>query len=158
MEIESFNGYIPNYPIMMSSPVDHHDSSYTTSYHYQFPNENLIVGSWNNQPEAFVNQHDLSTSSPTFYYQSSTLNSTNSDESRPTSSVTSTTSRNKRGRKKKKVDEEKITKSESPPNPTILKKRRLAANARERRRMSGLNSAFDRSEFKLKINFYYLKI
>ncbi|XP_030766226.1 neurogenic differentiation factor 4-like [Sitophilus oryzae] len=31
-----------------------------------------------------------------------------------------------------------------PPSPTILKRRRLAANARERRRMNGLNEAFDR--------------
>ncbi|GAB0098269.1 basic helix-loop-helix neural transcription factor TAP [Sergentomyia squamirostris] len=32
----------------------------------------------------------------------------------------------------------------TPPSPTILRKRRLAANARERRRMNGLNEAFDR--------------
>lgn len=31
-----------------------------------------------------------------------------------------------------------------PPSPSVLKKRRLAANARERRRMNGLNEAFDR--------------
>ncbi|KAJ8670714.1 hypothetical protein QAD02_001973 [Eretmocerus hayati] len=31
-----------------------------------------------------------------------------------------------------------------PPSPTILKRRRLAANARERRRMNGLNDAFDK--------------
>lgn len=30
------------------------------------------------------------------------------------------------------------------PSPTVIKKRRLAANARERRRMNGLNEAFDR--------------
>jgi len=29
-------------------------------------------------------------------------------------------------------------------SPTVAKKRRLAANARERRRMNGLNEAFDR--------------
>lgn len=32
----------------------------------------------------------------------------------------------------------------TPPSPTVLKRRRLAANARERRRMNGLNDAFDR--------------
>jgi atonal protein 1/7 len=31
-----------------------------------------------------------------------------------------------------------------PVQPTVKKKRRLAANARERRRMEGLNQAFDR--------------
>ncbi|XP_064214607.1 helix-loop-helix protein ngn-1 [Tribolium castaneum] len=30
------------------------------------------------------------------------------------------------------------------PSPTVMKRRRLAANARERRRMNGLNEAFDR--------------
>nr|CAD7433017.1 unnamed protein product [Timema monikensis] len=33
---------------------------------------------------------------------------------------------------------------ERPPSPAVMKKRRLAANARERRRMNGLNDAFDR--------------
>uniref|UniRef100_A0A182W7T6 BHLH domain-containing protein n=1 Tax=Anopheles minimus TaxID=112268 RepID=A0A182W7T6_9DIPT len=32
----------------------------------------------------------------------------------------------------------------TPPSPTVLKKRRLAANARERKRMNSLNVAFDR--------------
>ncbi|XP_014261985.1 protein lin-32-like [Cimex lectularius] len=30
------------------------------------------------------------------------------------------------------------------PSPSVLRRRRLAANARERRRMNGLNEAFDR--------------
>lgn len=34
--------------------------------------------------------------------------------------------------------------TERTPPPQVVKKRRLAANARERRRMSGLNEAFDR--------------
>ncbi|CAG9864754.1 unnamed protein product [Phyllotreta striolata] len=33
---------------------------------------------------------------------------------------------------------------ERPTSPSVMKKRRLAANARERRRMNGLNEAFDR--------------
>jgi hypothetical protein len=35
-------------------------------------------------------------------------------------------------------------KSTRPPSPAVLKKRRVAANARERRRMNGLNDAFER--------------
>ena len=35
-------------------------------------------------------------------------------------------------------------KSTRPPSPHILKKRRIAANSRERRRMNGLNDAFER--------------
>ena len=34
--------------------------------------------------------------------------------------------------------------SDRPPSPAVMKKRRLAANARERRRMHSLNVAFDR--------------
>jgi hypothetical protein len=156
MEIEAFNGYIPNYPIMMSSSSEHGNAY--GAYNYQFPSDSNNTLVWNS-PEAFVNQSDLSVSSPSlttsFYYQSSTLNSTNSDENQPTSSPVEVPVKNKRGRKKgtKKVEvqkpkgrkrEENSERSESPPNPTVMKKRRLAANARERRRMNGLNTAFDR--------------
>lgn len=143
MEIEAFNGYIPNYPIIMSSSTDH--GNVYGAYNYQFPSDNLVWSS----PEAFVNQNDHS-SSTSFYYQSSNLNSTNSDELQAVSS-SENVAKNKRGRKKgpKKVEQAKGNKrnskgSESPPNPTVMKKRRLAANARERRRMNGLNTAFDR--------------
>lgn len=44
--------------------------------------------------------------------------------------------RNGRGRKKSVRDR--------LPSPSVMKRRRLAANARERRRMNGLNEAFDR--------------
>lgn len=37
-----------------------------------------------------------------------------------------------------------VSSSTRQPSPTVVKKRRLAANARERRRMNGLNEAFDR--------------
>lgn len=33
---------------------------------------------------------------------------------------------------------------DGPPSPSVMRRRRLAANARERRRMNGLNEAFDR--------------
>lgn len=151
MEIEAFNGYIPNYPIMMNSSDHHHGNVY--AYNYQFPNDNLV---WQSS-EAFVNQSDLSASSPTltssnsFYYQSPNLNSTNSDENPIITSSTEKSVKNKRGRKKgsKKDEQTKVNKriedrSESPVSPTVMKKRRLAANARERRRMNGLNTAFDK--------------
>lgn len=49
-----------------------------------------------------------------------------------------------RGRSRKKEATRRKSVSEQPACPTILKKRRLAANARERRRMNGLNTAFDK--------------
>ncbi|XP_043273907.1 basic helix-loop-helix transcription factor amos-like [Venturia canescens] len=47
----------------------------------------------------------------------------------------SPTSSPKRGRRRSR---------DVPPSPSVLKRRRLAANARERRRMNGLNDAFDK--------------
>ncbi|KAI4496114.1 hypothetical protein M0802_007981 [Mischocyttarus mexicanus] len=48
---------------------------------------------------------------------------------------TSPTTQPRRGRRRS---------SDVPPSPSVLKRRRLAANARERRRMNGLNDAFDK--------------
>ncbi|XP_066250235.1 protein lin-32-like isoform X1 [Euwallacea similis] len=44
----------------------------------------------------------------------------------------------KRRKRRKKSSKER------PASPSVMKRRRLAANARERRRMNGLNEAFDR--------------
>lgn len=46
-----------------------------------------------------------------------------------------------RGRRKNPTN---LNKKPPPSSPTVMKKRRLAANARERRRMNGLNDAFDK--------------
>ncbi|XP_031619106.1 protein atonal-like [Contarinia nasturtii] len=48
-----------------------------------------------------------------------------------------------RGRGRRKGSTNKANKSITA-SPTVMKKRRLAANARERRRMNGLNEAFDK--------------
>ncbi|CAN7995789.1 unnamed protein product [Ixodes hexagonus] len=44
----------------------------------------------------------------------------------------------------KRCGKRRAPSSRSPPTKVVLKKRRLAANARERRRMSSLNVAFDK--------------
>lgn len=150
MEIEAY-GYIPNYPITLSSSSDHGNLySLQSNYNYQYSSDNLV---WSNS-ESFINQQsDLSSiSSPTsFYYQNQTLNSTHSDEQQPI--VIDNYTKGKRGRKKgcgKKAEKSATRRSSkrnselTPASPTVLKKRRQAANARERRRMSGLNTAFDR--------------
>ena len=49
-------------------------------------------------------------------------------------------------------------KATRPPSPAILKKRRIAANARERRRMNGLNDAFDRWGFIFLSFFLYCSV
>lgn len=48
-----------------------------------------------------------------------------------------------RGRGRRKGSTNKTQKVVTA-SPTVMKKRRLAANARERRRMNGLNEAFDK--------------
>lgn len=47
-------------------------------------------------------------------------------------------------RKTNEYTPKKPNSSKEPISPTVARKRRLAANARERRRMNGLNEAFDR--------------
>lgn len=153
MEIEAAFGYMPNYPITLSSSVDHGGNIYSlqANYNYQYSSDNL---GWSNS-ESFINQSDLSTSPQTsFYYQNQTLNSTtHSDEQQPI--VIDNYAKGKRGRKKgcgKKSEKSKASTrrsskrsdSSQPASPNVMKKRRLAANARERRRMNGLNVAFDR--------------
>ncbi|XP_056629898.1 fer3-like protein [Diorhabda carinulata] len=61
----------------------------------------------------------------------------NNDDEKRTTVVLHQDRRSSRGRRK-------ILIRDRPTSPTIMKKRRLAANARERRRMNGLNEAFDR--------------
>jgi hypothetical protein len=152
MEIEAFNGYMPNYVI---STIDHGSiynpqSSYNT---YQYSSTDNIV--WSGS-ENFINPHsDISdiSSSTSFYLQNQTINSTQCEKVQEETIIIDNCSRSKRGRKKGcGTKAEKITRSRrsskhadsSPPSPNVVKKRRLAANARERRRMNGLNSAFDR--------------
>lgn len=51
-----------------------------------------------------------------------------------------------RRKSKGRANTESSCRPKKPPttNPVVLRRRRLAANARERRRMNGLNEAFDR--------------
>lgn len=95
-----------------------------------------------------------SSSSPSVRYDHSVVDSsceirqhTNLPVQRKTkdssNSKTSSDNQKARGRRKGTTAAPKKPKSASP-NVAILKKRRLAANARERRRMSGLNEAFDK--------------
>lgn len=157
MEIETFNsncGYLANYPISLD-----HGNIYGIQANYssyQYASDNLI---WNNSESFSLNQHsdlsDISSPPTSFYLQNQTINSTNSEDAPQQTSIVDSCVRGKRGRKKGtgKKAAEKVTKERnnsskrsdsSPQSPTVMKKRRLAANARERRRMNGLNFAFDK--------------
>ncbi|XP_005189324.1 helix-loop-helix protein ngn-1 [Musca domestica] len=79
-----------------------------------------------------------------------TPNQSSTELSSEINSNPKTKSSNKKERKPKSrtnsTSSKKSNSSEppNPPSPTVLKRRRQAANARERKRMNGLNEAFDR--------------
>ncbi|XP_058816358.1 neurogenic differentiation factor 4-like [Topomyia yanbarensis] len=52
--------------------------------------------------------------------------------------------KNSKRAKTEPSDSNEMSATSTPPSPTVLRKRRLAANARERKRMNSLNVAFDR--------------
>ncbi|XP_011194606.2 basic helix-loop-helix transcription factor amos [Zeugodacus cucurbitae] len=54
------------------------------------------------------------------------------------------TSKRSGGHPRKEALAKKSDTALKPPSPSVLKRRRQAANARERKRMNGLNEAFDR--------------
>ncbi|CAD7014980.1 protein twist [Ceratitis capitata] len=70
------------------------------------------------------------------------LSTTTSESGSP--NATKSTKFNKRSVDRKDVITKKSDAVLKPPSPSVLKRRRQAANARERKRMNGLNEAFDR--------------
>ncbi|CAB4069273.1 ATOH1_7 [Lepeophtheirus salmonis] len=147
-----------NFPSYTSlSPPDHHEPIYNTNvYHNRLlggdsppPEEDhfkSMLYSHNSDPLSHPNQNSEEFS----YYsnkdynhslETSPLPSEESGHSEPNS-----TSSIKDDKKPSKVSNN--SNSKTPPagnvSETILKKRRLAANARERRRMDMLNKGFDR--------------
>lgn len=164
----TYQDYIPTYMDLMpyrtvysssteeSSSVFSNSPPYASSLHSSF-NSSCLNGSWMN-----TSAHSCSDNNVTSSTNSSLLNSSghshdislqfhefnadnlytvqdkgNFDEN------TQTARKGKRGRGRRKGSTNKTAKSVSA-SPTVLKKRRLAANARERRRMNGLNEAFDK--------------
>ena len=95
------------------------------------------MSSYNYNYEELVN-YNISGDSTSDYYCNDTI--TNIDEkSPPLNKHTNETQRSIKT--DKKLTQKQINQS---VNPVILRKRRLAANERERRRMNNLNLAFDR--------------
>nr|XP_011303566.1 PREDICTED: neurogenic differentiation factor 1-like [Fopius arisanus] len=100
-------------------------------------------------PQSSVEENSMDYQAPVYCYEGQDLGYTLKhersqevvDESRknywdtPTPVQDSPTSSPRRGRRRSR---------DVPPSPGVLKRRRLAANARERRRMNGLNDAFDK--------------
>lgn len=119
----------------------HGYSNYTTNYFCSSSNEEFETQ--NNNFEAIIPFNETFTSQWEIANREYNRNETYSNLDEYESDVRINVKSSNRNGKKKRGIIDRTTKI-SPPSPTILKKRRLAANARERRRMNGLNEAFDR--------------
>jgi atonal protein 1/7 len=168
MEIDTFNGYIPNYVALSYRSCSSSDDSgtYSATVNSNYSN-NFVNNQWN-----LTNDH---ISTPQSFIDSSAFYQvyTNSDIEKdvkplqqplliePDAAASKPNKKSPaagrgRGRRKGTTTTKKQAKATiettssqpntnlSPPSPAVMKKRRLAANARERRRMNGLNDAFDK--------------
>lgn len=167
----SYQEYIPTYMDLMpyrtatmyssssteeSSSVFSNSPPYSSSLHSSF-NSNYLNGSWINTSANSDNQITSSTNSSLLnssgqshdlglqFHEYGTDNLYTVEAKPDFQNEIDTTRKVKRGRGRgrRKGSTNKTTKNVTA-SPTILKKRRLAANARERRRMNGLNEAFDK--------------
>lgn len=158
----SIHGYMPNYmnltayrsyssaednsSIFSNSPpsFNHHSTnasslvSSTTSL-YDSPHHHYLNSTWTTQTSTAELSYDEFSNEN--LYSNNNNNKSDYEEKVKQEQATSSTQK-KRGRGRRKgigVGGKAI-----PASPTVMKKRRLAANARERKRMSGLNEAFDK--------------
>lgn len=129
-------------------------SEKTEDFHCLLDEEQQGLGHTTTSEDSFrLSSHDVIHSTP------STINGSSSGGYNTTtsSSTTPSTGGGRRGKKWKNSDNNQKSRPRArkrrgsseesettPASPTVLKKRRLAANARERRRMNGLNDAFDK--------------
>ncbi|KAM7342303.1 cousin of atonal [Cochliomyia hominivorax] len=110
-----------------------------------FNNQNIYMDSWpltpNTTPDNTPHYYTQTYISPDPSSLSDIQNSTTTNNS-----TNKTKSKSEKKSKKSNTISKKQSSANSmgPLSPTILKKRRQAANARERKRMNGLNEAFDR--------------
>uniref|UniRef100_A0A336MFW7 CSON014862 protein n=1 Tax=Culicoides sonorensis TaxID=179676 RepID=A0A336MFW7_CULSO len=116
----------------------------STYEQYTSSDENSIHRNYCSNPyENYSYENLTSKDSSSFYYDKES----NTDSDKNKNSTTNKKQRTKKGKSKteKRQKRDSLSKSSSsPPSPNVLRKRRLAANARERRRMNGLNMAFNK--------------
>lgn len=171
MDNTTYQEYIPTYMDLMpyrnaalynssteeSSSVFSNSPPYISSLHSSY-NSSCLNGSWINTSTHSDNNITSSTNSSSLnssgqchdlalqFHEFNTENhytvEVKTDLNENELDITRKTKRG-RGRGRRKGSTNKSTKTVTA-NPTIMKKRRLAANARERRRMNGLNEAFDK--------------
>ncbi|XP_060534891.1 protein atonal-like [Cylas formicarius] len=94
--------------------------------------------------EEAIDRQARETSQNDFYDNDSSYLSTGSSTNEPYGNFNIFALAHTSADKKKPDKKRRNAVRDRPTSPTVLKRRRLAANARERRRMNGLNDAFDR--------------
>lgn len=154
MEISSqLHGYMPAYMMDLSFYRSYSSTEETSSILSNSPPYTSTPSLPFNSPyqSTWPIQNSLVDSSSSIRYDHSIVDNlcdvrehTDSTVQRKSKSSPKTNSDNQKARGRRKGTTTTKPKSTSSPNVAILKKRRLAANARERRRMSGLNEAFDK--------------
>lgn len=145
------HGYIPTYMDLTAyrsySSAEENSSIFSNSPPYNpiiqsSINSNFLTSTWNTS-NINNNNNDHEISLQFHEFTTDSLYNDKSDYEDKVKELKKSTKRGRgRGRRKGSVninDNKNI-----PASPTVLKKRRLAANARERRRMNGLNEAFDK--------------
>ncbi|RZC37217.1 HLH domain containing protein [Asbolus verrucosus] len=112
--------------------------TYYNSLNLFYPHQPESLNFVKNPPEMYdVNTYDSFVSTTSSLSEPDNFNFLKTQFSETSPSNQDTRKNNVRGTKKSVV-------RDRLPSPSVMKRRRLAANARERRRMNGLNEAFDR--------------
>lgn len=153
MEISPIHGYMPAYMVDLSFYRSYSSTEETSSILSNSPPYTSTPSLPFNSPysqSSWAIQNSLVDSSSSLRFDHSIVDNSCEIREHPDSVIQrkikntpKTTTENQKSRGRRKGTTSKKPKSNSP-NIAILKKRRLAANARERRRMNGLNEAFDK--------------
>lgn len=132
------NGYIPNYQNIGNS--NYYEFQPIQSHPYQYQND--YINMWNSANNCSLLTKSLDI---TFSSQSEESYETKFDENSNKNQIPTKKERRRNCNKNnlKRKDRKDKDKANTVSSDT-MKRRRLAANARERRRMNGLNKAFNR--------------
>ncbi|XP_061387977.1 helix-loop-helix protein ngn-1 [Musca vetustissima] len=114
-----------NSGMITSTPNGNGGYYHQQQHHLHHPEYHMETPLTPNQSSTELSHNEISTDSKP--------KTNNKKERKPKSRTNSTSSRKSQS-----------SEPTNPPSPSVLKRRRQAANARERKRMNGLNEAFDR--------------
>lgn len=130
-----FSHHSANAPSLVSSTTSLFDSPHHHHLHHHYLNS-----TWSAQNNVPAELSYDEFSNENLY----AINNKSDYEEKVKEETTASSTTKKRGRGRGRRKGLNVSGKTVPASPTVLKKRRLAANARERKRMNGLNEAFDK--------------